>query len=329
MDAWRLFVVPLAIVAIIACAYASLGFVDMAGDRAATKTLVVQIGVGAVVLYYTMIKPMYGFAAALVLVAAMQTMHIRNELFESSQRIMREQQIIADIAERNAQEDVAVQTVPKIIIQTGANRMDPKFAPYVAAMRAHNPDFQYMYFSDDDIAEFFQTNYPEYLSTYRRLPVFIQKIDFFRYLAVYHHGGFYFDLDVKSLAPLDAAVANHQLVFPVDEYISGPMQSQPRYTKIYKNNIHFFLGQYAFAAVPKHPFIKLLVDTIHANIDSYISEYATGRDREMYVYRTTGPDFVSNLYADYAGKSQVFILTHERRQMFGKYAKHDCFGSWK
>ena len=89
------------------------------------------------------------------------------------------------------------------------------------------------------------------------------------------------------------------------------------------------LGQYAFAAVPKHPFIKLLIDTIHRNIDLYIRQHKTTQNQEVYVYRTTGPDFVTYMYTEYAAKNQLYILANGKRQMFGDYARHDFFGSWK
>ena len=88
----------------------------------------------------------------------------------------------------------------------------------------------------------------------------------------------------------------------------------------------YLLGQYAFAAEPRNQFIKLLIDTIHENIDKYVNNV---NNSELYVYRTTGPDYVTNLYLDYENKDDIKILHNNKRQYFGDYAKHNYFGSWK
>jgi hypothetical protein len=93
--------------------------------------------------------------------------------------------------------------------------------------------------------------------------------------------------------------------------------------------MYFLLGQYAFGAKPKDPFIKLLIDTIHLNIEQTIKQYNTSSNKEIYVYVTTGPDFVSNLYMNYSNKNSIKILHNGKRQYFGKYAQHNFFGSWK
>lgn len=104
-----------------------------------------------------------------------------------------------------------------------------------------------------------------------------------------------------------------------------------RYTYFCKNNLNYLLGQYAFAAKPKHPFIKLLIDTIHDNIESYIHDYNNKNyiNFEIYVYQTTGPDFVTKLYLKYKNKSTIHVLEYNKRQYFGKYARHNYYGSWK
>lgn len=293
------------------------------------KDTVIKAGMVCLVLYYSSVRIQYGILVFVACILVIHVLHFKDEMyFIKTQEIFRNH-IKSVIDQMNAKESTAIETIPRIIIQTGPNKVDPKFAPYMKAMQSQNPDYQYLFFNDDDIDVFFQSNYPEYYTTYQRLPVFIQKIDFFRYLAVYHYGGFYFDLDMKLLEPLDDAILNHQLVFPVDEYVPDSLCENGRYAPICQRGLNILLGQYAFAAVPKHPFIKLLIDTIHRNIDMYIRQHKTGQDHEVYVYRTTGPDFVTYLYTQYQAKNQVYILANGKRQMFGDYARHDFFGSWK
>lgn len=291
--------------------------------------MVLKSGILCLVIYFATVKIQYGILAFLVAVIVVHVLHFKDELNFAKMNERFQTQMKSVIDQINANESTAIETIPRIIVQTGPNKVDPKFAPYMEAMQTQNPDYQYLFFNDDDIDTFFLSNYPEYYTTYQRLPVFIQKIDFFRYLAIYHYGGFYFDLDMKLLQPLDDAICNHHLVFPVDEYIPSTMCKNERYAPICDKGLNILLGQYAFAAVPRHPFIKLLIDTIHRNIDMYVKQYRMTKNREVYVYRTTGPDFVTYLYTQYQAKNQVYILANGKRQMFGDYARHDFFGSWK
>uniref|UniRef100_A0A6C0EU63 Glycosyltransferase n=1 Tax=viral metagenome TaxID=1070528 RepID=A0A6C0EU63_9ZZZZ len=217
-------------------------------------------------------------------------------------------------------------TIPKIIIQTWKdNNIPAKYNAMIDSIKKMNTDYKYMFFTDDDIETFLKGHYPEYYKTYLKLPIKIQKIDFFRYIVIYHYGGFYMDLDMNGIQNFDDLL-NYKCVFPVDEIIQKKMCINKRYKPFCDRNQYFLLGQYAFAAEPRNQFIKLLIDTIHENIDKYVNNV---NNSELYVYRTTGPDYVTNLYLDYENKDDIKILHNNKRQYFGDYAKHNYFGSWK
>lgn len=217
--------------------------------------------------------------------------------------------------------------IPKIIIQTWKTHAIPaKQQSSVESIRNLNPDYQYMFFTDADIENFLKTHYPEYYNTFVQLPVIIQKIDFFRYVAVYHYGGFYFDIDIQCLKSLNDLL-QYEAVFPIDHHIVGDMCTMARFAPYCEKP---FIGQYAFAACAKNDFIKLLIDNIHNNIHSILEEYSNlGNKKDLdFVYRTTGPDYVTKLY--YAGNyPNVKILEHPEDQYFGEYAKHLWMGTWK
>lgn len=240
--------------------------------------------------------------------------------------------VAGSVTERNGDE-IAVETIPRTIVQiwiekdpTKARGIPAKEQKYADRLRKMNPEFNYLFFDEKDVEPFFTKSYPEYYSTYKRLPLFIQKMDFFRYLILYHYGGFYFDMDVLPLAPLDESIRGHNAVFPVDEYIVGAMVNRPRFAPIVAQGQQFLIGQYAFGCVARHPFFKLAIDKIHANVETYIT---TVDSSEVYVYRTTGPDFITNLYANYENKAEIYVLDNGKRQMFGDYARHDYSGNWK
>jgi mannosyltransferase OCH1-like enzyme len=219
--------------------------------------------------------------------------------------------------------------IPKRIIQvwkTWREKSPQMFSSYVESIKKVNPGYEYMFFKDNQINQFLEQNYPEYYDTFLKLPLNIQKVDFFRYIAIYHYGGFYFDLDVKGVQPLDNLLEN-RCVFPVDEIITKEMCKLERFKKFCDKDINFLLGQYAFGAAPGDPFIKLVIDKIHMNINSYIHYFIPNSDD--YVYKTTGPDFITNVYSGYKNKDDIKILHYDKRQCFGKYATHDYVGTWK
>lgn len=239
------------------------------------------------------------------------------------------------IAEQNALE-VPSSTIPKRIIQVwfdkgrkrdhNGKKYPTKFDKYVKSMKTQNPEYEYLFFDKNDAEAFLQETYPQYYRTYLRLPVFIQKIDFFRYVAIYHYGGFYMDLDVKALKPLDTAITLHSAVFPIDEYIVPEWRKDTRFKRFHESGLDFLPGQYAFGAIPRHPFVHQLVESIHRNISTYERLMKPG---PQYVYSTTGPDFVADEYIQYPKKETLFLLDNGNRQVFGDYGKHDYMGTWK
>jgi mannosyltransferase OCH1-like enzyme len=225
--------------------------------------------------------------------------------------------------------DLPKKRIPKRIIQlwkTWSSKKPEMFSNYIKTLKDKNPNYEYMFFKDEQIDEFLETNYPQYYETYKKLPLNIQKVDFCRYVILYHYGGFYFDLDITALEPLDELLDN-ECIFPVDENINKSMCSAKRFNRFCNSNINFLLGQYGFACCPKNKFVKLLVDVIHHNVSRYADSYVA--NSEDYVYATTGPDFVTSLYMNYADKDNITILHYNKRQYFGKYAKHNYAGTWK
>ena len=224
--------------------------------------------------------------------------------------------------------------IPKNIIQTWKSKTIPlKYQTLHKGIIEKHEDYNYIFFTDEDIDNFLKKEYPEYFITYSKLPILIQKIDFFRYIAVYHYGGFYFDLDMECMKPLGDELLKYKNVIPVDDKKKDPDRISQRQWMEY-NNEKIILGQYAFASVKKSKFMKFLVDNIHNNIDLIVKEYNEKVKNkidhmEYFVYITTGPDFVTNMYKKYDEKDEVYILDYKYRQHFGKYARHRFFGTWK
>jgi inositol phosphorylceramide mannosyltransferase catalytic subunit len=79
----------------------------------------------------------------------------------------------------------------------------------------------------------------------------IQRYDFFRYLAVYRLGGFYFDTDVILPSGLEDLL-HFSRVFPF-EHISIHSYLYNEY------GMDWEVGNYAFGAAPGHPFLEAII----------------------------------------------------------------------
>ena len=140
-------------------------------------------------------------------------------------------------------------SIEKNIIQTWkSNDIPNKYDNLMNSIKKYNPDYNYIFFTDRDIELFLKKEYYDYYETYLKLPIKIQRIDFFRYIAIYHYGGFYMDLDILCLKSFDDLLDN-QCIFPIDEIIFENMCGIKRYEYFCKKHNYFLLGQYAFAAM--------------------------------------------------------------------------------
>lgn len=225
--------------------------------------------------------------------------------------------------------------IPRRIIQTGKSRDLPAVARASAAsIRALNPDFEYLFFDDADVERFIDTHFPEHRALFDAFPYRIQKFDFFRYLAIYHHGGFYFDLDIFLSKGLDD-LCHHGCVFPFEEL---SLHS-------YLRDVHgmdWEIGNYAFGAAAGHPFIGAIIDNCVRAQREPDWPAAMWRPiprllrEEFYVLDTTGPGLVSRTLAelaDAAGQVHVMFpsdVCDERHwHQFGEHGVHIQEGGWR
>jgi mannosyltransferase OCH1-like enzyme len=75
-------------------------------------------------------------------------------------------------------------------------------------MKGLHPEWEVLFFSDGDCEDFVARNYPTYLELYRWYPKPVMKADLFRILAVKKLGGFFLDMDMWLVEPLDELCAH-------------------------------------------------------------------------------------------------------------------------
>jgi inositol phosphorylceramide mannosyltransferase catalytic subunit len=226
-------------------------------------------------------------------------------------------------------------TIPKRIIQTGKSRQLPLLAQSATrTLRLLNPDYEYLFFDDADVEAFVDAHYPQYRTLFDSFPYRIQKYDFFRYLAIYHYGGFYFDLDIFMARGLDDLL-EHGCVFPFEE-LSLHAFLREAY------GMDWEVGNYAFGAAAGHPFMRAVIDNcVRAQREASwpaamwrsIPSIFRG---EFYVLDTTGPGLVSRTLAEFPGAAaQVEVLfpanvcDDSHWHQFGDHGIHLQDGGWR
>jgi hypothetical protein len=225
--------------------------------------------------------------------------------------------------------------IPSRIIQTGKSAaLGLREQACVAGLRALNPDFEYLFFDDAAVERFIRDEFPEYQVIFGKFAYRIQRYDFFRYLAVYRLGGFYFDLDVFLAKSLEA-LRQHSCVFPFEEVSINPYLRE-------KRGMDWEIGNYAFGAAAGHPFLKAVVTNCVRSVEEpdwaevMMNDLPWFFRSESEVLNTTGPGVLSRTFAENLElRSEVTILfpddicdqTHWHQ--FGDYGVHMMDASWR
>jgi mannosyltransferase OCH1-like enzyme len=225
--------------------------------------------------------------------------------------------------------------IPRRIIQTDKTVELPLFnKAAVVNVRMLNPDFEYRFFDDAAVEAFIDTEFPQYRSVFDAFPVRIQRYDFFRYLAVYKLGGFYFDTDVLLAKGLEDLLGR-SCVFPFEE-----LSCQRFFRDAY--DLDWEIGNYAFAASEGHAVIGAIIDNcIRAQrepswVEQTMSSIPRFFRKEFYVYNTTGPGLVTRTLAEFpdAANAVSVLFPDDVRDTtkwhcFGDYGVHVQAGSWR
>src|SRR5215469_49423 len=142
--------------------------------------------------------------------------------------------------------------IPKRIIQIGRNVDLPlRNRAAVTNIRLLNPDYDYLFFDNVQQREFVEREFPHYLKVFDSFKFVVQRCDFFRYLAIYRYGGFYFDPDVLLVSAL-TDLLDHGCVFPFEALtVSHFLRKNLR--------MDWQIGNYAFGSTPGHAFLKRII----------------------------------------------------------------------
>ena len=225
--------------------------------------------------------------------------------------------------------------IPARIIQTGKSRdLPPLGKAAVTNLKLLHPDWDYVFFDDEDVLRFVRTEFPQYRAIFDAFPYPIQRFDFFRYLAVLRLGGFYFDLDV-FLSERLSELLDHQCVFPFEELTLN------RFLR-YQYSMDWEIGNYAFGAAQGDSFLQAVIENcVRTQKDAaWVEPMMAGIPRifrsDFYVLNTTGPGLLSRTFAENPriANSVTILFPKDVRDTaswhkFGSYGVHLMNGSWR
>ena len=215
--------------------------------------------------------------------------------------------------------------IPKIIHQTYKSRDIPrKYARYREGLIALHPGWEIKLYDDPACRQAVERHFPEFLPVYDRASV-IQRTDIFRVIAVYGEGGFYLDLDVECLNPLDA-LCGFRCVFAEESTLTRA------HARRLGHRDRLRVANYMFGSEPGHPF---LLHILRRMAGESRRDILTEND----ILESTGPGLVTTVYHDLKGKLRdlVLLLNPDRACPvtgsvachFGNYGRHHHDSSWR
>lgn len=154
-----------------------------------------------------------------------------------------------------------------------------------------NPNYRYILWSFDDAKHFIKLHYPEYytfICCKTNRPII--KCDFFRYLILFHFGGFYMDLDFTVIRNLD------ELIFGHNESKIILTRESHNCVEVH-NTLH---NGFMYSTEPHCLFFKNICDSIIMHNVASISEQD--------VYRITGTKLLCTFWQKYKDEYPIFVL---------------------
>jgi inositol phosphorylceramide mannosyltransferase catalytic subunit len=226
--------------------------------------------------------------------------------------------------------------IPKRIVQIGKDlNLSLRNRAAMTSMKLLNPDYEHLFFDNLQQREFVKQEFPRYLAVFDSFRFVIQRCDFFRYLAIYRCGGFYFDQDVLLASSL-SELLEHGCVFPFEALTVS---------KFLRDDLgmDWLIGNYAFGAAPEHIFLEAIIENcIRGQRDpNWVKLMMRGAppllDDEFFIINSTGPGLVSRTLAENKGLAETVTVLFPDDvcdvtncwNRFGDWGVHLADSSWR
>lgn len=130
--------------------------------------------------------------------------------------------------------------IPRIIHQIffqGKAAAPKSYRRYHQTVLKNHSNWQHYFWDETNSRNFLEEKYPWFLATYDSYPYMIQRCDAIRYFLLDHYGGFYIDMDVECLKPLDNLLEDFELVLSklidFNNAIIGSIPNHPLWLQVF------------------------------------------------------------------------------------------------
>lgn len=146
-----------------------------------------------------------------------------------------------------------VPIIPHILHQTYKTASIPSdFVPFVQSFVNHNPNWTYMFWSDESAKQLIADKHPYLLPLWNNYNKNINRADVLRYVVLYEYGGVYADLDFEFFRPLDIVTYKYACIFPPEPFEHA----------VFRLKIPFLISNAIMMCRPKHPFLKQMLEQL-------------------------------------------------------------------
>ena len=178
--------------------------------------------------------------------------------------------------------------IPKNIIQVyfpDKNDLPKEINENIEKLKKMNPNWSYFLYDDYDIEEYIEKSYGSYmLNVYKKInPIYgAARVDFFRYLVMYHKGGIYLDIKSTIDKPLDEVILQDDY-FLLSKWDSPSKGFNPELKNI---GCQEYI-QWCIISRKGHPYMRNVIRNMICNIENYsILKFGVGKRS---ILRVTGP----------------------------------------
>ena len=200
--------------------------------------------------------------------------------------------------------------IPRIIHQTWKDHDIPeRFRAAQASWRTAHPDWEYRFWTDEDLERLVAERAPELASLYHGYPEDIQRVDAARYVIMRECGGLYADLDMDCLKPMDSLLDGRVVL--------------PRTTP-------FGVSNQLMLAEPGQDFF----DYVIASLPAAFVKRRFVWPRHVRVLSTAGPLFLSECLRDFGEVEGLRLLSLDEhghgdpRQSYVRHLRGNTWAHW-
>jgi hypothetical protein len=197
---------------------------------------------------------------------------------------------------------------PKIIHQTWKTHdLSELYSQLSQEWKQMYPDFDYRFYTDDDLRKYVKEYFPEYLDSYDSFSKNIERVDFARYCMMEHDGGVYVDMDTRPLKRFDHLINLNVPVLGVEPPEHDTWDDE-------------MLCNAVMMSPPHHPFWRCLLDYIIDNYEEGMNPVENTGPAAMHQMRIRHPEVYKGVVI--LGPCEFYPLTNGKTDKTQGEYKH-------